>query len=263
MDGGLVAASEEGTPQGSPLSPLLSNVMLDDLDWELEKRGHRFVRFADDGRIYVGSKRAGDRVMASITQYVEQRLKLKVSHEKSVVDRATKCPFLGFGFRYRGSEVKVTVALKAQNRAKERLRELTSRRWGVSMERRIFEINRFTVGWTAYYSYADTPWPFERLDKWLRRRLRQVRWKQWKRVRTKRRRLIALGIPAGDAHKWACSRKGYWRISSSPILHRALPTAYWTHQGLEGFLEPYRRFRDAKRTAGCGPARPVVWGAPG
>jgi RNA-directed DNA polymerase len=130
---------------------------------------------------------------------------------------------------------------------------MTSRRWGVSMERRIFEINRFTVGWTAYYSYADTPWPFEKLDKWLGRRLRQVRWKQWKRVRTKRRRLIALGIPAGDAHKWACSRKGYWRISSSPILNRALPTAYWTHQGLEGFLEPYRRFRDAKEPPGADP----------
>jgi RNA-directed DNA polymerase len=263
MADGLVHASEEGTPQGSPLSPLLSNVMLDDLDWELERRGHDFVRYADDGRIYVRSRRAGERVMASITQYVEQRLKLKVSREKSVVDRATKRPFLGFGFSYRDGQVKVLVALKAQKRAKDRLRELTSRRWGVSMERRIEEINRYTVGWTAYYSYADTPWPFEKLDKWLRRRLRQVRWKQWKRVRTKRRRLIALGIPAGDAHKWACSRKGYWRISSSPILHRALPAAYWTHQGLQGFLDPYRRFRDAKRTAGCGPACPVVWGAPG
>ncbi len=146
MEGGLVAASEEGTPQGSPLSPLLSNVMLDDLDWELERRGHRFVRFADDGRICVRSRRAGERVMASITQYVEQRLKLRVSREKSVVDRATKRPFLGFGFRYRGGEVKVSVVPKSQNRAKGRLRELTSRRWGVSMERRIFEINRFTVG---------------------------------------------------------------------------------------------------------------------
>jgi hypothetical protein len=173
--------------------------------------------------------------MASIMHYVEQRLKLKVSREKSVVDRATKRPFLGFGFRYSGDEVKVTVAPKAQKRVKERLRQLTSRRWGVSMERRIEEINRFTVGWTAYYSYADTPWPFEKLDKWLRRRLRQVRWKQWRRVRTKRRKLIALGIPPGDAHKWACSRKGYWRISSSPILHRALPAAYWTNQGLNRF----------------------------
>ena len=263
MEGGLVHASEEGTPQGSPISPLLSNVMLDDLDWELEKRGHRFVRFADDGRIYVESERAGERVMASITQYVEQRLKLKVNREKSVVDRAVKRPLLGFGFFHRDGEIRVRVAPKALKRAKERLRELTSRRCGISMQRRIDEINRFTVGWTAYFAFADTPSSFERLDKWLRRRLRQVRWKGWKRVRTKRRRLIALGIPESDARQWACSRRGYWRISSSPILHRALPTAYWTRQGLEGFLEPYRRFRDAKRTARCGPARRVVWGAPG
>ena len=161
MDGGLVAASEEGTPQGSPLSPLLSNVMLDDLDWELEKRGHRFVRFADDGRIYVHSRRAGERVMASITHYVEQRLKLKVNREKSVVDRATKRPLLGFRFAYRGDEVRVLVDPKRVKRAKDRLRQLTSRRWGVSMQRRIFEINRFTVGWTAYFALADTPSPFE------------------------------------------------------------------------------------------------------
>ena len=160
MDGGLVAASEEGTPQGSPLSPLLSNVMLDDLDWELEKRGHRFVRFADDGRIYVSSRRAGERVMASITHYVEQRLKLKVNREKSVVDRATKRPLLGFRFAYRGDEVRVLVDPKRVKRAKDRLRQLTSRRWGVSMQRRICEINRFTVGWTAYFALADTPSPF-------------------------------------------------------------------------------------------------------
>ena len=117
------------------------------------------------------------------------------------------------------------------------------------MERRIKEINRYSDGWTAYFCFADTPGVFEKLDRWLRRRLRQVRWKEWKRVRTKRRRLIALGIPERDAHRWACSRKGYWRISSSPILHRALPTAYWTQQGLRGFAEPYRRLRDPKRTA--------------
>jgi group II intron reverse transcriptase/maturase len=263
MADGLVHATEEGAPQGSPLSPLLSNVMLDDLDWELERRGHRFVRYADDGRIYVSSERAGQRVMASIVQYVEQRLKLKVNREKSVVDRATKRLLLGFGFFHRGGEIKVRVSPKAQKRAKDRLRELTSRRRGVSMERRIEEINRFTVGWTAYFAFADTPRPFEELDKWLRRRLRQVRWKGWKRVRTKRRRLIALGIPESEARQWSCTRKGYWRISSSPILHRALPTAYWTRHGLEGFTDPYRRFRDAERTARCGPARRVVWGAPG
>ena len=263
MDGGLVAATEEGTPQGSPLSPLLSNVMLDDLDWELERRGHRFVRFADDGRIYVKSERAGERVMASITQYVEQRLKLKVNRDKSVVDRATKRPFLGFGFFYKGAEVKVRVDHKPRKRAKDRLRELTSRRWGVSIQRRIEEINRYTVGWTAYYSYADTPSAFEELDKWLRRRLRQIRWKEWKRARTKLRKLRAAGLPEHDARRWAFSRKGYWRIAGSPILAIALPNAYWTNLGLEGFAGPYRRFRDAKRTARCGPARRVVWGASG
>ena len=149
MADGLVHASEEGTPQGSPLSPLLSNVMLDDLDWELERRGHRFVRYADDGRIYVRSERAGQRVMASITQYVEQRLKLRVSRQKSAVALAVDRPLLGFAFYRRGADVRIGVDPKARQRAKDRLRRLTSRKWGVSMERRIEEINRFTVGWTA------------------------------------------------------------------------------------------------------------------
>jgi group II intron reverse transcriptase/maturase len=263
MDGGLVHATGEGTPQGSPLSPLLSNVMLDDLDWELHKRGHRFVRYADDGRVYVESRRAGQRVMESVTQYVEQRLKLKVNRHKSVVDQATKRPLLGFAFLRRDGRITIRIDPKAAKRAKDRLRRLTSRRWGVSMKRRITEINRFTVGWTAYFMLVDHPRPLRDLDEWLRRRLRQVRWKEWKRIRTKRRNLIALGIPEQQAHRWACSRKGYWRIAGSAPLQRALPNAYWTSQGLQGFTDPYRRFRDAKRTAGCGPARPVVWEAPG
>lgn len=243
MDGGIVHASEEGTPQGSPLSPLLSNVMLDDLDWELDRRGHRFVRYADDGKVYVASERAGLRVMESITQYIEDTLKLRVNRGKSAVDRATKRPLLGFRFLYRKGDVVVAVDWKARVRAKNRLRQLTSRRWGVSMERRITEINRFTDGWTAYFALADTPWPFEELDKWLRRRLRQVRWKQWKLVRTRLRKLRAAGIPEGDARRWANSRKGYWRISNSNVLHIALPNAYWADLGLKGFLVPYRRFR--------------------
>jgi len=159
--------------------------------------------------------------------------------------------------------VKVRVDPNARTRAKERLRKLTSRRWGISMERRIQAINRFTVGWTAYFAYADTPSPFADLDEWLRRRLRQVRWKEWKRYRTRRRNLRALGIPERAAREWAGSRKGYWRIAGSAVLNRALPNAYWNKLGLAGFSDPYRRFRDAMRTAGCGPACPVVWEGPG
>jgi group II intron reverse transcriptase/maturase len=259
MDGGLVHATEEGTSQGSPLSPLLSNVMLDDLDWELDRRGHHFVRYADDGRIYVQSRRAGERVMQSITHYVEQHLKLKVNREKSVVDRATKRPLLGFGFLRHGGRVTIRIDSQAPRRAKDRLRRLTSRRWGVSMERRITEINRFSVGWTAYFALADHPRPLRGLDEWLRRRLRQVRWKEWKRYKTKRRNLRALGIPEREACEWAASRKGYWRIAGSAPLERALPNAYWTSHGLRTFTDSYQRLRDATRTARCGPARRVVW----
>ena len=225
MDGGLVHATEEGTPQGSPLSPLLSNVMLDDLDWELEKRGHRFVRYADDGRIYVASQRAGERVMQSITRHIEQRLKLRVNRHKSAVAPAVEGPLLGFAFfRYRDGRVGVTVAPKALKRAQDRIRRLTTRNWGVSMERRVKEINRFTVGWTAYFAFADTFLPFEKLDKWLRRRLRQVRWKEWKRPQTRYRNLRALGIPDRDARSWAASQKGYWRVAGSWPLQTACPT---------------------------------------
>jgi group II intron reverse transcriptase/maturase len=246
MDGGLVHATQEGTPQGSPLSPLLSNVMLDDLDWELDKRGHRFVRYADDGRIYVTSERAGERVMESIMHYVEQRLKLRVNRHKSAVAPAVERPLLGFQFFcYRDGTVGVTVAPKALKRAQDRIRQLTTRNWGVSMERRVKEINRFTVGWTAYFAFADTFLPFEKLDKWLRRRLRQVRWKEWKRPQTRYRNLRALGIPDRDARSWAASQKGYWRVAGSWPLQTALPNAYWHKtMGLKGFLDPYRRLRE-------------------
>jgi RNA-directed DNA polymerase len=243
MDGGLVHASEEGTPQGSPLSPLLSNVMLDDLDWELDRRGHRFVRYADDGKVYVASKRAGQRVMQSITQYIEEKLKLRVNRGKSAVGWAVMRPLLGFRFRYHKGEVKVVVIQKARMRAMDRLRRLTSRRWSISMERRIRLINRFTVGWAAYYQLADGERPFRDLDEWLRRRLRQVRWKEWKRYQTRRRNLHALGIPDYWARQWAGSSRGYWHVAGSWILTRSLTNAYWVDQGLKGFTDPYRRFR--------------------
>jgi RNA-directed DNA polymerase len=263
MADGAVLVSEEGTPQGSPVSPLLANVMLDDLDRELERRGHRFVRYADDLRVYVASERAGQRVMQSITTFIEQRLKLRVNRRKSAVAPARSRPFLGFGFYRRGDTVKIGVSPKARQRAKDRLRELTARTWGVSMDRRIDAINRFTVGWTAYYRLADGERPFRDLDEWLRRRLRQVRWKEWKRPKTRWRNLRALGASERAAHEWAFSSKGPWRVAGSWILSTTLTNAYWTSHGLHGFTDPYRRFRDAKRTAGCGPACPVVWEGPG
>lgn len=259
MADGVRQPTEEGTPQGSPLSPLLSNVYLDDLDRMLEQRGHRFVRYADDITIYVRSKRAAERVMGSTCEFIERRLKLRVNREKSAVGHATSRTLLGFGFLKRGGEIKIRIDPRARKRAKDRLRKISSRRRGISMERRIISINRFSRGWTAYFALADTPSVFEELDEWLRRRLRQVRWKEWKRIRTKHRNLAASGIPDGKAWEWANSRLGYWRIAGSWVLTRSLTNAYWREQGLQGFTDPYRRLRDATRTAGCGPARPVVW----
>jgi RNA-directed DNA polymerase len=263
MENGVKVAQEEGTPQGSPLSPLLANIMLDDLDRELTARGHQFVRYADDIMIYVKSERAGERVMESTRKFIEKRLKLRVNEAKSAVAPATTRPLLGFAFFLRDGEVKVRLDPKARQAAKAKIRRLTGRSWRVSMTVRIAALNRFTRGWTAYFALADTPSVFEELDEWLRRRLRQVRWKEWKKSRGRYRGLVAQGIPAWQARQWAASSRGYWRIAGSPILQRALPVSYWQHQGLAGFLGPYRQLRDARRTAGCGPACPVVWEGPG
>ena len=263
MADGIKQRSEDGTPQGSPLSPLLSNVYLDDLDRVLEKCGHRFVRYADDVVIYVRSGRAGQRVMEGTSAFIERHLKLRVNQGKSSVGSAFRVTLLGFGFMRREGEVKVRIDPRARRRAKDRLRRLTSRRWGVSMKRRIFAINRFTRGWKAYFRLADTPSVFEEVDEWLRRRLRQVRWKHWKRYRAKRRGLRSLVIPDETARQWAASRRGYWRIAGSVVLQHALPNAYWREQGLAGFADPYRRLRDAERVATCGPARQVAWEGPG
>ncbi len=180
--------------------------------------------------------------MESTCAFIERRLRLRVNRGKSSVVSAFRATLLGFGFLRRGGEVKVRIDPRARKRAKDRLRRLTSRRWGVSMERRIRELNRFTVGWSAYSALADTPRPLSDLDQWLRRRLRQVRWKEWKRYRTRRRNLRALGIPERSAREWAGSRKGYWRIAGSWVLHRALPDAYWRELGLQGVHRPLPPF---------------------
>lgn len=263
MQDGVKVPQYEGTPQGSPLSPLLANIMLDDLDQELSGRGHQFVRYGDDIMIYVQSERAGERVMKSTRTFIEKRLKLRVNEAKSAVAPASARPFLGFGFFLRNGEVKVRLDPKAKAAAKMRLRRLTGRSWRVSMQVRIAALNRFTRGWIAYFALADTFSVFEELDEWLRRRLRQVRWKEWKKRTGRHRGLVAQGIPPWQARKWAGSGRGYWRIAGSPILQRALPVSYWQEMGLAGFLGPYRQLRDARRTAGCGPACPVVWEGPG
>lgn len=219
--------------------------MLDDLDRELESRGHRFVRYADDLRVFVRSRRAAQRVLDGVTDIVEGRLKLKVNQEKSSVRPASTAVLLGFGFFFTAVGVRIRVAPKAVDRLKLRLREITRRSWGVSMGHRIDTLNRFTGGWMGYFRIADTPKVFAELDKWLHSRLRQVRWKEWKRYATKRHNLRALGIPERSAQRWAVSSKGYWRIAGSAVLKRALPRAYWGNLGLLTLNHLWQRHRTA------------------
>lgn len=247
MVDGVKQPSAEGTPQGSPLSPLLSNVMLDDLDRELQRRGHRFVRYADDVRVYLRSERAAARVLDGVSAFVEGRLKLKVNREKSSVVPAASAVLLGFGFFFRpNGEVAVRVAPKAWQRLRFRVKAMTRRAWGVAMEVRIAALNRYTAGWCAYFGLADSPQAFVQVDRWVRRRLRAVRWKEWRSFRGRRRNLVARGIPEWQAIRWAASDRGPWRMAASPPLHMALPTAYWSELGLHGFSYYWHRLRDAR-----------------
>lgn len=243
MEKGLVSPNTEGTPQGGPLSPLLSNIVLDELDKELENRGLRFVRYADDCNIYVRSKRAGERIMKSITTFIERKLKLKVNHEKSAVDRPWKRKFLGFTFTSHRKEPKIRISKQSIQRFKQRIREITSRKWSISMRDRLKKLNRYLIGWLGYYQLADTPSVLAKLDGWIRRRLRMVRWKEWKKVKTKHRNLTKLGIKPNQAWEWANTRLGYWRIARSPILDRALDNHYWLNQGLKSLLTRYQLLR--------------------
>jgi len=257
MLGGMVSSTEEGTPQGGPLSPLLSNVMLHELDKELERRGHKFCRYADDCNIYVKSKKSGDRVMESVSEFIEKRLKLKVNREKSAVDSPTKRKFLGFSFYYKKGEALIRVHAKSLKRVKEKLKSLTKRSDGKSMSSKIDKLNQVITGWVNYYHLADMESHCHELDGWVRRRLRMCQWKQWKKIGTKLDNLIRLGIPKSKAWEFANTRKGYWHTSNSPILSRSVTNNYLRSLGFVSLSEVYQR-STSLRTAVCRTARTVV-----
>jgi len=231
MENGLVGPVEEGTPQGGPLSPLLSNLVLDELDRELERRKHCFVRYADDCNIYVRSQRAGERVKRSITGFITQRLKLKVNEAKSAVARPVERKFLGFSFT--GTrEPKRRIAAKALVRFKQKVRELTGRTRGISIEQMTKELSSYLRGWKSYFGFCETPSVLENLDQWIRRRLRSVIWKQWKRGKVRFAKLRALGVNKDLAAKTAGSAHGPWHIANSRALSYALPIAYFDKLGV-------------------------------
>jgi RNA-directed DNA polymerase len=231
MENGLVSPVDEGTPQGGPLSPLLSNIVLDEFDRELEQRGLRFARYADDSNIYVRSRRAGERVMESITRFITEKLKLKVNEHKSAVARPWERKFLGFSFTS-ARVPKRRIAPKAVGRFKERIRETTSRTRGVSIERMAADVSRYLHGWISYYGKCETPSVLESLEQWVRRRLRSVIWKQWKRGRVRFAELLKRGVRPELAAKTAGSGHGPWRLADSPALHFALPNAYFDSLGI-------------------------------
>ena len=231
MENGLVSPTDEGAPQGGPLSPWMSNVLLDELDKELERRGHRFCRYADDCNIYVRSERAGERVMASISQYLTGKLKLRVNKEKSAVGKPQERKFLGFSFTG-GMKPRRRIAPKAVLRLKERIRELTRRSRGISLERMVAEVTEYLRGWIGYFGYCETPTVLRDLDAWIRRRLRCVQWKQWKVMRRRYAELRKRGIGHELAISTAGSSYGPWKLSRSLAMSMALSNAYFATLGL-------------------------------
>ena len=231
LEDGLVNPVDEGTPQGGPLSPLLSNIVLDEFDRELERRGLRFARYADDSNIYVRSKRAGERVMESITRFITAKLKLKVNEQKSAVARPWERKFLGFSFT-NGLKPKRRIAPKAVHRFKQRARELTSRNKGVSIEQMAEKLTRYLKGWIGYFGRCETPSVLEGLERWIRRRLRSAIWRQWRLGSTKFARLRQRGVGHDLAAQTAGSAHGPWRIADSPGLHIALSNAYFDSLGI-------------------------------
>jgi len=243
MLNGIVVKSEQGAPQGGPLSPLLSNILLDELDKELERRGHRFCRYADDSNIYVKSRRAGERVLKSITKFLERKLKLKVNTEKSAVSSPTRRKFLGYSFYYAKGGIRFRPHNKSYERLKEKIRKVTNRNRSMNFNHRIKKLNEIIVGWVNYFKLADMKSKLKDLDSWIRRRLRACVWKTWKLVRTRFKNLMKLGVPKYKAWEYANTRRGYWRISNSPILAKTVTNQRLVNHGFKSLSSQYEKFR--------------------
>ena len=239
MINGIVVSNEEGTPQGGPLSPLLSNIMLDELDKELEKRGHRFCRYADDCNIYVKSKRAGERVMENITSFIEGKLKLKVNINKSAVERPWKRKFLGFTLGIMFGKAYSSISKQSLKKHKDKLREILSRSNPMTLKQRIIKLNQVNIGWINYYGIAKCKGIVVQLDKWIKLRLRMCIWKQWKKVKTRYKNLKKLGLNHYQAIKFANTRKGYWRVENSAILKTTLTNQFFNDLGLKSLTRQY------------------------
>ena len=230
MENGLVSPTTEGAPQGGPLSPLLSNLVLDEFDKELTRRGHRFCRYADDCNIYVRSRRAGERVMATVCRFLTTQLRLKVNESKSAVARPEERKFLGFSISNDGSERR--IATKSLDRFKTRVRELTQRTRGVSVEQLVEPMARYLIGWRGYFGFCQTPRVLSNLDAWIRRRLRLYLWRQWKNGHNRFKELRRRGVPKFGAAVAAGSPTGFWRMSGHPAVQQALRNAHFDSIGL-------------------------------
>ncbi|TWT78701.1 Group II intron-encoded protein LtrA [Planctomycetes bacterium CA13] len=248
--------STEGTMQGGPLSPLLANILLDDFDKEMERRGHRFVRYADDFLVFSKTEQSATRVFRSVERYLTSKLKLVVNHDKSSVCSAEAVEFLGYTFRGFGG--RFGVSRKNLKRFKERVKQITRRNGGRSIQSRLSALRRYFQGWVGYFHYGLGKKQLQSLDKWIRRRIRACYWKQWYRVRTRIRMLLKLGVRRDEAFSHGSSGRGVWVMSSSAAMHVAISKDYLRQQGLASLEEIWSKFASKKRTAGCGPACPVV-----
>lgn len=240
MEGGMLSQRLEGTPQGSPLSPLLSNIILDELDKELSKRGHSFVRYADDCSIYVKSEKSAQRVLLSITKYIEKQLRLKVNKEKSKISRPTESKLLGFSFYKTKGEWLVRVSNQSLDRIKGKCKFITKRNGGGNLAKKLEKLLPIIVGWVNYFSIAKAKTAMERLDALIRTRLRMCVWKEWKNCRTRVKNLLKLKVNKQKSYEWGNSSRGYCRVAHSPILCVTLSNAYFANRGYVGFAHIYR-----------------------